>query len=226
MKSLMSVALSYLLLLTACGGGGSATPAAAATACAPTVIQIEGDSISVGVGATDPANRPLPLLRAAFPSATVLDTGLAGSTSSDRMTGATIQGQGTAFAPFPAGVKGTVYVTEFGVNDAWYGLPVADFKANVRRLAAVPGAVLATPTPIDLARASPRPESVPTAAYAQAVREVAAEAGVPLADVQAYVLAQPNWQVLLVDGVHPSDALYRMIYASAMVPAIQQAICR
>ena len=93
------------------------------------------------------------------------------------------------------------------------------FKVDIRKIASVPGAILMTPTPIDLSKPH-LPETVDDALYAQAVRDVAAEVKIPLVDVNAYVLALPNWQTLLVDGVHPSSALYASIYAQ-VVPVVQ-----
>lgn len=207
-------------IMTGCGGGGSAPPAP----CVPqaVVLQIEGDSISLGVGGTDPSTAPAALLKAAFPAATVVATGLSGSTTSDRINGTVILGQGTAFQPFPAGVVGDIYLTEWGVNDARYAIPIETYKANLRKIASVPGAVLMTPTPMDTTKAIAADDS----SYAQAVRDVGKELGVPVIDVNAYVLSVPNWQLLLVDGVHPSDALYRSIYGSVVVPAVTPLVAR
>jgi lysophospholipase L1-like esterase len=206
----------FCLGALAAGAGAAASAPAAATSCVhrPVVVQLEGDSISVGTGASEVAATPPVLLRDAVPDAKVIATGIVGTTSADR-----ILGRG-GYQPFPSGVVGDVYVTQFGVNNAWYGMSVARFKADVRRLATIPGAVLVTPTPIDMARAAPRPETVDTERYARAVRAVAAETGAPLADVHAYVLSLPDWRTFLVDGVHPGDVLYRRIYAEVVGPVV------
>ena len=187
--------------LLGCGGGGSSPEP---VACIPVhaIVQIEGDSIAHGTGATDLAFTPPGLLRAA--GFTVVDTALPGSTSADRISGDVIRGQGTRFQPFPQGIVGNVYLTEWGVNNALYGMSVEAFKADLRKIASVPGAILMTPTPM---------ADIDDSAYAQAVRDIGAELRVTVVDVNAYVLSLPNWRVLLVDGVHPSDALYRMVYA-------------
>ena len=201
--------ISALLVcvLTACGGGGSSPEPCKPVAA---IVEISGDSIAHGTGATDAAFTPPGLLKAA--GFTVIDSALPGSTSADRISGDVIRGQGTRFQPLPQGIVGNVYLTEWGVNDALYGLSVDSFKANIRRIAAIPGAVLMTPTPM---------AGGDDSAYAQAVRDVGKELGVQVIDVQAYVLNLPNWKVLLVDGVHPSDALYRMIYANLVIPAVR-----
>ena len=187
-----------------------------APACVPVAVTLEvtGDSISTGSGATDVAFTPASLLRAAFPSISVVLTGQGGSTSSDRISGAPIPGHGQ-FQPFPLGSVGNLHLSNFGVNDAIQGVPLETYRANLRKIASLPGSILQTPTPI---------VGVSDAAYAQVVREVGAELGVPVADVQAYVLSLPNWEVLLVDGTHPGDALYRLIEANVVVPAVARQV--
>jgi len=205
------------LVLTACGGGGETNAPDTASIQVPQVIEISGDSTAHGNGATVSEWTPPYLLRAAFPSIVVVDTSLSGSTSSDRITGEVVRGQGTRFKPFPNGVVGTVYLTNWGVNDAAYGTPLADYKANLRKIGSVPGAIFMTPVPSTNVDDSP---------YAQAMREVAVEIGVDLIDVNAYVLGLANWRVLEADGTHPGDALYRMIYAQVVVPEVTRVLCR
>ena len=218
LSNIQYVGVAGCALFSACGGSGEGhsgcTPAAV-------VIQLEGDSIAAGSGATDAAFTPAALLRAAFPSATVVSTAQPGSTSSDRISGAPIPGHGR-FLPFPQGVVGNIYLTNWGVNDARLGVPIAEFKVNLRKIASVPGAVLQTPTPMT----GPLSNGQSTAAYAQAVREVGAELGVPVADVQAYVLGLPNWQALLVDGVHPRDELYALMVRDVIAPVVRRQVAR
>lgn len=205
--------LSACAVLSACGGGGDTPPACVPAAAV--VVQMEGTSVTLGHGATDPAFTPEALLRAELVKRWPTDVSLVvtahgGATTRDRMAGT------DGYQAFPAGVVGNVYVAEWGPNDAYFGVPLAEFTANERRFAAVPGVILQTPTPMDVSK----PYTADDVAYAAAVRTVAAGAGVPLIDVQAYVLAQPNWQALFVDGVHPTDALNRMLVANVIAPAV------
>lgn len=122
-------------------------------------------------------------------------------------------------AVWPADVKGDIVVANWGVNDSAIPMPLEAYRANLRKLVASGVTMLETPNPI-----------VPGAglgdeAYAQVMREVAAESGIPVADAQAYVLSVPNWNVLYSDGYHhPADALYRMISANVLVPAVAKQV--
>jgi hypothetical protein len=42
----------------------------------------------------------------------------------------------------------------------------------------------------------------------------------PVADVDAYVRALPNWQRMIPDGTHPGAELHAMISANVLVPAV------
>jgi hypothetical protein len=49
---------------------------------------------------------------------------------------------------------------------------------------------------------------------------VAAELGLPLADVDAYVRSLPGWEAMIPDGVHPDAALLRLIADNVVGPAL------
>lgn len=201
-------------ILQACGGGVAPAP----SACSST-IQLEWDSTGHGTGATDPSATPTALVQAAFPNAVVTNTSLGGATSSDRITGNPILGQGTSFPPWPAGAYGKVYVSGFGINNAWYGLSLDQYRLDIRKIAAREGTVLVTPTPINLDLPHPS-TAVDTAPYAQVVREEGAAAGRIVVDAYTYVINRPNWKSELVDSVHPGNQLYRNLYASVINPGI------
>jgi lysophospholipase L1-like esterase len=51
---------------------------------------------------------------------------------------------------------------------------------------------------------------------------VAAAQHAPVADVDAWMRAQPNWQSLLsADGVHPTQAGYREIVLKVLMPTLE-----
>lgn len=188
------VAAFVSLVLAACGGGGGES-------CSVTV-QIEGDSIAKQLGTALPVG------------ARVINTAIGSTTTSDRISGA------AGFQPFPQGVSGSVYFTNWGVNDAYLQVPLVQYKANLRRIAATPGAVLMTPTPMDLSQ----PYTADDSAYAQGVRDIGLELNVPVLDAQAWLLAKPNWQSALVDGVHLSATAQDAMVRELVAPGIQARI--
>lgn len=184
--------LALCLCLAACGGGGSGV-------CSPTV-QVEGDSIAKRLVLN--VNAP------------VTNTAIGSTTTADRISGS------AGFQPFPQGISGSVYVTNWGVNDAYQRLPLPQYKANLRLIAAQPGAVLMTPTPMDLTQ----PYTADDSAYAQAVRDIGVEMRVPVIDTNAWFLAQPNWPSGLSDGVHPTPAWQAAMEQQVIDPAVNARI--
>jgi hypothetical protein len=99
-------------------------------------------------------------------------------------------------------MDGDIVVANWGVNDCTK-YPAAAYRGYLRQLSGV--TLFQTPIPI-------LHERYDTTAYAQVMREVAAERSLPVADAHAAVLEVPHWRAMLSDGFHhPNDAMYRVI---------------
>ena len=48
----------------------------------------------------------------------------------------------------------------------------------------------------------------------------------PLADVDAWMRAQPKWPSLLDDGVHPTQAGYREIVLEVLMPTLEPLVAK
>lgn len=202
-------------MLTACGGGVGEAPAPAPApaptsiaSCVPKVVtvQLAGDSTQYGFdGATRTIALQTPgmvlqaILDAHFGAgaAIVQDIGVSSTTSADLAPGA---------------LTADITVVNFAINDA-ASMPVETYKSLLRGLHPT---VFETPSPTyrDI-----RPLAG-TMAFAQAMREVAAETGTPIADVTPYVLARPNWQAEVPDEIHPDNALYAAIVTNVLAPTV------
>lgn len=221
MKSMMA-ALAVGIISTACGGGGSEPPTtstqSAPPPCRQTVtVQVYGDSTQNQAWHDGYLQQ---ILAARFGDrVTVIDQAASGTTSQ-----ALLYGQDGVNPPWPENVTGDVVVVNHGINDAARGTPLDTFRATMLHFAAVPGAVLETPNPVN----HPPIDDSP---YAQATRSAAKAGRIPLADVQAYVMSLPNWRALMQpDGVHPSMELQQMIAENVMAPTlapiIDSRLCR
>jgi lysophospholipase L1-like esterase len=136
-------------------------------------------------------------------------------------------GADTLNPPWPQGVTADIAMVNHGINDNAKGRPLAGYIVHMRAFARGNGStrmVIETPNPIAAYRGVPA-----DAPFAQAGRDAAALAGVPVADVQAYVLSLPDWESLTLDGVHPSPELARAIArdvtAPTLAPIIDSMIC-
>lgn len=232
---LASIALAAFL--TACGGGGGGEPSQAPTAvsvaipapsvppvasCTPEAVALQffGDSTQVSL---TPNSGPSPnspwriageMLAAKFGGVTSESRGVGHTTSNDL-----VMGTDHLNKPWPGSVApGALTVVNFGINDS-ASISLDTYKANLRKLNP---AYFETPNPTD----APSRPFERTQAFAQAMRDVAAELGTSVIDVNAYVLSLPNWQAYLVDGIHPSDELYALIARNAVYPAIEPAVAR
>lgn len=119
--------------------------------------------------------------------------------------------------PWPGPVHAPRVVINHGMNDArpWARIPIAKYKANLRRLV--------REAPAEVILETPNPSTYPgrdTAPYAQAMREVAAELGVQLIDVFSCFQQLPDWQNELTDQVHPSEVGMLWIVDHCVVPQL------
>jgi lysophospholipase L1-like esterase len=194
------------LLLVACGGGSDPEPEQVSQL---RTLQLFGDSTQV---------QAAPVIEGYLPGRMLMNA-KSGATSAWL-----IAGTDGVNPPWPQSVKGDVIMINFGINDSadlttgsTKGISIDTYKANLRTFAKVPGAVVVFETP--------NPTYWPgrhTEDYAQAMREVAAELGVPLIDVHAFVMAMPDWQAQIPDKLHPSPELMRKIVADCVMPELRK----
>ena len=135
----------------------------------------------------------------------------------------------------------------FGVNDAGYYRPATDSFADTPRVAldefrrcmreivdkiqtTEAALVLLTPLPMnrhywgaDLAPYVENGLNYLVCANAQAVRDVAADKGVPLADTYAHFEAHPETVDMVPDGIHPNPEGHAMI-ADLLTPVALEAL--
>lgn len=214
--------LSSLMLtaLTGCGGGGDSTPPAAiptASTASCATIALYGDSTDDG---TDGSTRAHASIDPTAALQTLMDTrfGAGKVVVTNKAVGGTSSGDLVAVSP-----AFTLAVINFGINDSLHGVPIADYKANLRKLYR-PGVVFKTPNPIygEAYTSAPADDS----AYVQAMREVSVELGAPLIDTNAYVLSLQDWRSLLPDGVHPTTVLYGLIAQNSMATLVPLTACK
>lgn len=101
-------------------------------------------------------------------------------------------------------VEADVVVANYGINDM-NSIAPEDFRAEMAGLGAT---LLETQNPTVGGDRAPL--------YVDIVRGL----GLPVADTYAFVLARPDWQADLRDGVHPTDELYDAIASDVLGPAI------
>lgn len=225
-----ALAASLCVTLTACGGGGDevtapaqapvttlATPPApvAELPCRDVRVILFGDSTMQGSQKyTLDANGRTALGRYldTHTNRRVIlnDQSAPGTTSSQMIAGWDGVKQGPVWPYKP---DADFIVVNHGLNDA-ARVDGATYDLNLRIVASagVP-VVFETPNP------TPDPMQNPTG-YAAIMRTVAFETNNTLADVYAYVTAQPNWQALIGDGAHPTYELYLDLASNVVGPAM------
>lgn len=137
-------------------------------------------------------------------------------------------------------------IVMLGTNDAGYfrppnsvadtpRVPLADFDANMRRIVDViveagSGIVLCTSVPMsahyglaNLPQYAANGLNYLVEQYAQAVRDIASERDLPLADVYAAFQSHPQRDALIPDGIHPNARGQRLI-ADTLLPVLAKAI--
>ncbi len=180
----------------------------------PVRIQLFGDSTQVGYDrATNGpvAQPPAKLLQAAmdarFGSGAVVVTerAVSGTTSGQLLAGSDGRNR-----PWPQEVDADIVVVNHALNDSYHHVPLATYAQQLRQFHAT---VYETPNAITV--------PWPVAPYASAMRDVAASLHAPVADVDAWMRAQPDWPALLADGLHPTQAGYREIVQKVLMPALE-----
>ena len=187
--------------------------------CRVVTVQLFGDSTQVGYDGRSLrplADGPARLLQAAMDrrfgarSVRVELRGVGGTASGDLLAGTDGLNR-----PWPRSATADITVLNHGLNDMQRRVPIEAYQRN---LAAMRVTLYETPNPV-----APRMPWASTA-YAEAMRRVAG--GAPLADVDAFVRSLPEWSSYLPDGVHPSEALYRLIVANVLFPALEPLVAK
>lgn len=202
-RACTSVALAALL--AACGGGGTGEPA---PACQDSVtVQLYGDSTQRAAFDWGYLQQELDA-RFGAGRVRLVDQAVSGTDSAQLVAGT----DGTN-PPWPGNLAADIAVVNFGINDVRLGVSLDVYAQNMAAFAGATQArmIVETPNPVVVADDAP---------YAQAGRAAAAEAGVPVADVQAFVLGLRGWQSMLSDGIHPTHELQAAIAHAVTAPAI------
>jgi hypothetical protein len=200
--------LGFVLVLAACGGGSDAPPTPPACAPQHVTVALLGNSIMAGIG-DDPTLRAM-LAQRFGGDVIVVNRAIGGTELGDIVVGR------AGFHAWPADA-GDVTVILDGTNEARRGTPLETFRADLAMVAQRDRVVLVTPPPMDATQ--PLSNGADTSPYAASVRAAGATA-----DAYAYTLAQPEWQTLLADGVHPTPAFAAQLAREVVGPAVVRAV--
>lgn len=207
----------FVMACSGCGGGGggSAQPVAqtAPQPVKPIVIDFEGDSTYYGTqvinGVTSrTANNPPALIQTMLGTAVTVTNSAAGGATIDMALNGTAPRYTTTLAARLKALKPKLVPSNFGINDslheseADYLNDLAVWIATVRAAGATP--ILEEPNPV-CNNIAPNLDQ-----YVNDLRQVAAQQGVTLIAQYDYIKSLPNWQGMLTDCVHPTDALYEI----------------
>ncbi len=181
----------------------------------PVRIQLFGDSTQWGYDAkTDQpvAQPPVAVLQSAMDArfgagaVIVTERAVPGTTSGQLLAGTDGRNR-----PWPREVDADIVVVNHALNDSNEHVPLATYE---RQLAALHPTVFETPNAITV--------DWPAPPYVAAMRKVAAAQHAPVADVDAWMRAQPNWKSLLSDdGLHPTQDGYREIVLKVLMPTLE-----
>lgn len=193
--------------LAACGGGAGSSPfePTQPASCATRVVSIAiiGDSTALGFNGTHglPTDKgPQQLVQAAMDA----EFG-AGSTV---VTDLAVSGTTALQVPH---INADVGVIVDGIND---------MRTEMETPAQFQAALLASGATLVVTQNPIADRGWPEADFVAAARS----AGLPVADVNAWMLAQPDWLSLLGDAFHPSNAGYAAIYTNVVNPAIARQV--
>jgi lysophospholipase L1-like esterase len=186
----------------------------------PVRIQLFGDSTQWGYdGKTERsvAEPPVTVLQSAMDArfgrgaVLVTERAVPGTTSAQLLNGTDGRNR-----PWPREVDADIVVVNHALNDSNEGVPLATYE---RQLAALHPTVFETPNAITIGWPAPP--------YVAAMRQVAAAQHAPVADVDAWMRAQPNWKTLLSeDGLHPTQAGYREIVLKVLMPTLEPLVAK
>lgn len=210
------------LCLSACGGGeGAAVPATPpvgevtqppvvqCTRTGPVTVALVGDSTQWGYDSTAmdlaPHNPGTEL------QAEMVDRFGAG------VVFVTNYGVGGTRADQAPVVTADVVVVNYGINDWREGVTVAEFTA---RMKAIAGVTLVETMMPQLPLGMVGPQGATSQEFVEAVKGL----GLPVADVNAYVMSLADWQAHVVDGLHPDDAVYKLAVDNVLAPAVAQQV--
>ncbi|WP_234775160.1 SGNH/GDSL hydrolase family protein [Paraburkholderia tropica] len=228
------MAAGCTLTLSACGGGGGGDSPGSHTASAPAsssvttpvsvVIDAEGDSTMYGTQSTNgldpyqtPYNAPA-LMQQNLQSyvgqtVTVINDGKPGTSLSNRLFG-TFGDAGVTWQQYLDTTPFQIVIENFGLNDSnpnnvWNESP-ADFQWDLTVFAT---AAVKAGRVVVFEEPNPCADPVwnaQVAQYSQIIDQVAAQYGIPLVKQYDYIMSLPNWQSLLIDGLHPTPDLYEI----------------
>jgi lysophospholipase L1-like esterase len=224
----LSTALLGSVLVAAGAGAGAAHAASRAAAHTlavtgkPIIIDAQGDSTMWGYQTSNgfrkswqSPNNPPALLQAALQArfgarVIVQNNGVSGATLADREKG--VNGYKQSYSQWVAKSPAQIVIVNFALNDADNHVKEspAQFRAHLMHfIKESQGAgrivVLEEPNPVDYAV-----NKVIVPRYVAVVDEMAKHYGLALIRQYAYIGAMRDWRSLLIDGVHPTDKLYRI----------------
>jgi lysophospholipase L1-like esterase len=190
---------------------------------APVKIQLFGDSTMFGQNASGgPRASIYPELalqrlmdnRFGVGAVKVSTRAVSGTASSNLLAGTD-----NLNSPWPQSVNANIVVINHGINDLRYSVPIATYRSNLQKLAVAPARVVfQTPFPIYTL-------GTPSAAYAEVMRSVASERGVPLIDAMAYLLPYPGWHTeYAIDGIHATAAGYELVATNVQFPVLSKLV--
>jgi lysophospholipase L1-like esterase len=208
----------FVMACSGCGGGGGSSPVPQSLdingpipAAQQVGIDAEGDStfygtqVINGVLSRTPNNPPAILQKDFGSSTTVTNSGVGGATITQALNGIAPR-YSAPLASRLASLSPKLVLSNFGINDSEVGDETAyrnslnTWISTVRSMGATP--ILEEPNPVCDAT-HPKLD-----AFVVILRDVAAQQGVTLIAQYDYIKSLPNWQAMLTDCVHPTDALY------------------
>jgi len=186
----------------------------------PVRIQLFGDSTQWGYdGKTEQpvAQPPVAVLQSAMDArfgrgaVLVTERAVPGTTSAQLLNGTDGRNR-----PWPREVDADIVVVNHALNDSHEHVPLATYE---RQIAALHPTVFETPNAITI--------DWPAPPYVAAIRQVASAQHAPVADVDAWMRAQPNWRSLLSDdGLHPTQEGYRQIVLKVLMPTLEPLVAK
>jgi lysophospholipase L1-like esterase len=206
----------FTVCLCGCGGGGGgSSPATSQAVQAPKIVKIdaEGDSTFYGTQVINGVlsrteNNPPALLQKAFGiSVSMTNSAVGGATITQALNGIAPR-YSVPLASRLATLSPGMVLTGFGINDSevgdetTYRNSLNTWISTVHSMGALP--VLEEPNPVCDAN------HAKLDTFVGILRSVAAEQNVTLIAQYDYIKSLPNWQAMLTDCIHPTDALYEI----------------